>query len=67
MAKNNLPKELYRSNRADVKFNEKEWKQLCELATEEGMTVPNFIRFLIHRDYKIKKSPNRIGELPSLI
>jgi len=54
MAKPKLPKELYRSYRADIKFNEKEWQKLCELANEEEMTVPSFVRLLIKKWYSIK-------------
>ena len=54
MAKTHLPKELYRSYRSDIKFNEKEWQKLCELANNEEMTIPSFVRLLIEKWYRIK-------------
>lgn len=67
MPKPSLPKELYRSYRADIKFNEKEWKKLCEMADEEDMTVPSFVRLLIQKWYRMKHNPDKRGELPNLI
>jgi predicted DNA-binding ribbon-helix-helix protein len=67
MPKPALPKNLYRSYRADVKFNEAEWKKLVEMAENENMTVASFIRLLIQKWYRIQSTPNKKGELPTLI
>jgi hypothetical protein len=67
MARKTLPKNLFRNYRADIKFNEAEWKKLNELANEEEMTVPSFVRILITKWYRMKNTPNKQGELPTLI
>jgi hypothetical protein len=40
---------------------------ICELANDEGMMIPTFIRILIKKWYIIKNSPNKQGYIPTLI
>ncbi len=67
MARTPLPKNLFRNYRADVKFNEAEWKKLNEMAEANNMTVPSFIRILIQKWYRLQSTKDKHGELPDLI
>ena len=47
MARPKLPEDRKRKKRCEILFTEKEWQKLCELANEEEISVPQFVRLLI--------------------
>ena len=54
MARPKLPEDRKRKKRCEILFTEKEWQKLCQLANEEEMNVPPFVRLLIKNWYSIK-------------